>query len=281
LEGLPGGFLVNGESLALTRSFCSSPSIHGCLDEMSDSVGDQDSTIFTANSDEEDTLMHSGTQEDLFLVNSSPSPTHSVQRENSPDLEYIQSSSTSSPRAIQNPLFISESPPPQIEAISDMRYTQAGPHLVNQVIDFVTCLGDSSLSFRNKFPEEGKMMADQSAKDSQVVSRFADSSLAYPVQATLSVASNALVEMVFHHLNHVALYGAKSRPSNSLVDQIIDQFFDTSTTPATPRPDLYLALHQKSAPQLQEIFSQLSPENSQETSSNLNSSQVRLAIIIC
>jgi hypothetical protein len=30
------------------------------------------------------------------------------------------------------------------------------------------------------------------------------------------------------------LYGAKSRPSNSLVDQIIDQFFDTSTTLATP-----------------------------------------------
>jgi hypothetical protein len=115
-----------------------------------------------------------------------------------------------------------------------MRYTQAGPHLVNQVIDFVTCLGDSSLSSRNKFPEEGKMMADQSAKDSQVVSPFTDSSLAYPVQATLSAASNALVEMVFRHLNHVALYGAKSRPSNSLVDQIIDQFFDTSTTLATP-----------------------------------------------
>ena len=204
--------------------------------------------------------MDTGNQENSLLANSLPSPPLS---EESSDLEYVEGNSPSSIAAIQGSIIMMDSPPPPIETMSSIRSTQADQssyHFGNEVLDFVTSLANPSQALTDNFSEEEEMLVDRSTMGIQTPSPLMSPLLAFPVQATLSAASNALVEIVFRRLNHAAQSAVSPEFSTSPLAPLVTQFFDTSTIPAQPYHDLYLSLRQKSAPELRELLAQLSQE---------------------
>lgn len=63
--------------------------------------------------------------------------------------------------------------------------------------------------------------------------------------------------MVYQRLNYLASSAISPEYSARPVDQLLVQFFETSTIPVRPHFDLYLALRQKSAPELRKLLGQL------------------------
>ena len=102
--------------------------------------------------------------------------------------------------------------------------------------------------------EVGDMIVDQAVNQE---SSWDEELCSSSGPVTLSAASTALVELVFRRLNYLAPSAINPRYSTRPVDELLDQFFETSTLPIRPRFDLYLALRQKSAPELRKILAQL------------------------
>jgi hypothetical protein len=114
---------------------------------------------------------------------------------------------------------------------------------------------------------------NQSAGESEGPSPMAELQSPWPRQAILSAAPTALVEMVYRCLNYLASSAISPEYSARPVDQLLTQFFETSTIPVRSRFDLYLALRQKTAPELQKLLSQLSFTNpTVESSQNFEES---------
>jgi hypothetical protein len=213
----------------------------------------QDNPVYSPMDD----AMGTKTQEKSFLTNPLLTPSLLPQNNMFSELEYVQSNSLSPTIPSQLP-HSSESPLPCLENVSVICPPQTATSFVGGVLHLANTLADpASISSENLLGSRDRLV-NQFAGESEGPSPIAESQSSWPRQATLSVAPTAIVEIVYWHLNYLASSAISPKYLARPVDQLLTQLFETSIISVRPHFDLYLALKQKTALELQMLLGQLS-----------------------